>query len=423
MNIPIFEFIIDDEDKELGMKAISLVDHPAIESSYIAFDKQSKLIQFKDDTKYIISGLALIPDKLIYRINNETNEEFYGYFSAETIETIMNKFMKESTSGTLQNVNFGHDSKKPVEAHLIESVILRTDEMVDAIKAMGIDEAIKGSWFVSYKFDNEEDYNNAVEGGFTGFSIEVMLQKELKMNKNNNKNNDKFMTKVKDFIDKFKAILNEFEDDKVNLEDKKIADSDVVLRYGEVGQPVLKVIVAEDGTESTEVMPEGDYVLEDGNTLVVNSDGNLVEIKEKADPEPLPEEDMNKIKTPEVKLEEVKTDLDKTLRELIPLDKNGDYSISVAVIDGELKYGSMSSWTEIKMAVEADKQKEIDELKLQLTNANTLNTELKDKLDNIVIKPLFNDFNTIPEKISKDEYKKMNNLEYQLRKLGLDKEK
>ena len=170
MALRVFEFIINPDDEEMGMKAISLVDKPAIESEYIAFNKTDKpvIFKFKDDKKYIVAGLALIPDKLIYRVDESTGEEYLGYFSAETIELIMDKFMKESTNGTLKDVNFQHNPDSPVKAHLVESFILRTPEMVEAVKAMGIQDAVIGSWFVSYKFDSKEDYDAAVNGGFTG---------------------------------------------------------------------------------------------------------------------------------------------------------------------------------------------------------------------------------------------------------------
>ena len=133
--IPIFEFIIDPEDNETGMRAISLVDRPAIESEYIAFNKEEKRVvfKFKDDKKFIISGLALIPNKLIYR-EDEENFGYFGFFSEDTIEQIMNKFMLESTDGTTKNVNFQHNPDNQVQAHLIESFILRTPEMVEAVK-------------------------------------------------------------------------------------------------------------------------------------------------------------------------------------------------------------------------------------------------------------------------------------------------
>lgn len=291
MALKVFEFIIDEEDNQTGMKAISLVDKPAMESQFIAFNKQDKpkVWKFQDEKKYIVAGLALVPDKLVYRVDEETEEEYLGYFSAETIEKIMNKFMKESTDGTLQNVNLQHNETNKVQAHLIESFILRTPEMVDAVKAMGIEDAVLGAWFVSYKFDDKEAYDAAIGGGFTGFSIEIMLQKELKLHKNKNKN---VMTKVKSFINKFKTLLAEME---TNLEDVVVPETGKSLRFGDVGTPVLWVSVDDAGEEVTEPAAEGEYILEDGRTLVVDAQGNLAEVKEAGTPvAPLPEEDLAK---------------------------------------------------------------------------------------------------------------------------------
>jgi len=431
----IFEFIINPEDEELGMKAISLVDKPAIESEYIAFNKQEKpkFIQFQDDKKYIVAGLALIPDKLIYRVDEETGEDYLGYFSAETIEMIMDKFMKESTNGTLQNVNLQHNADNKVQAHLVESFILRTPEMVAAVKAMGIEEAVEGAWFVSYKFDDKEAYDAAVSGGqFTGFSIEIMLQRELKMHKNNKINNDKFMTKVKNFIDKFKNILAEMEDVDVTpegetkLAEGKIADTDIVLRWGEIGMPVLKVAIAEDGTETTEALPEGEYVLENGDVLVVDAMGNLLELKPKAEaPAPLPEEDMAEEK-PEVPAEEVKQEVApeipaeekpaeiadvsaKTLGEIVDVSKDGEYKIKVTVVGGQITAATVEAAQDLIS-------------KADFEALQTENAELKETIEKIKIKPLFNEFTKFNDySDDKEDKKTLNNLEYHLKKLGLNK--
>jgi len=431
----IFEFIINPEDEELGMKAISLVDKPAIESEYIAFNKQEKpkFIQFQDDKKYIVAGLALIPDKLIYRVDEETGEDYLGYFSAETIEMIMDKFMKESTNGTLQNVNLQHNADNKVQAHLVESFILRTPEMVAAVKAMGIEEAVEGAWFVSYKFEDKEAYDAAVSGGqFTGFSIEIMLQRELKMHKNNKINNDKFMTKVKNFIDKFKNILAEMEDVDVTpegetkLAEGKIADTDIVLRWGEIGMPVLKVAIAEDGTETTEALPEGEYVLENGDVLVVDAMGNLLELKPKAEaPAPLPEEDMAEEK-PEVPAEEVKQEVApeipaeekpaeiadvsaKTLGEIVDVSKDGEYKIKVTVVGGQITAATVEAAQDLIS-------------KADFEALQTENAELKERIESIKIKPLFNEFTKFNDySDDKEDKKTLNNLEYHLKKLGLNK--
>ena len=441
----IFEFIINPLDMEMGMKAISLVDKPAIESEYIAFNKELKRqMYFKvDDKKYIVGGLALIPDKLIFRVDEATGEEYLGYFSAGTIEEIMSKFMNESINGTTHDVNFQHNSEDKAQAHLVESFILRTEDMVKAVQAMGIEEAVLGSWYVAYKFDSVEAYDKAIEGGFTGYSVEVILQRELKLNKNNNNNNEKIMTKVKSFIDKFKSILTEFEDGEVQLEDGKIADSDIMLRWGEVSQPVLKVAIAEDGSETTEVMPEGEYVLESGDVLVVDAMGNLMELKPVAEaPAPIPEVDMEVVPEVEVPLEEtpevevpLAVDEDgnpipevpeadmpadvgaKTLGEIVDVGTDGEYSITVVVAGGVITEATVEAMQ--NLIAKAD-------FEAKVTEIETLNAEivtLKAELEKPVARPLFTEFTTLVDKnVTAEDKKKLNNLEYQLKKLGINKE-
>lgn len=426
----VFEFLINPEDEQLGMKAISIVDKPAMESEFIAFNKQEKRkVLFKiDDKKYIVAGLALIPDKLIYRIDEETNEEYLGYFSAETIELIMDKFMKESINGTLKDVNFQHNGEDKANAHLVESYILRTEEMVKAVQAMGIQDAVLGAWFVAYKFDSFEDYDKAVDGGFTGFSIEIMLQRELKMSKNNIKNNSNIvMTKIKNLVDKFKAILQELENEGNTFEDVVVPDIGKSLRIGEIGTPVLWVSVDETGQEITEPAQEGNYILEDGRTVVVDAMGNLVEIKEAGTmPEPINPEDMKTetpvetpIQTPlaEVTPEETpevpqasgetQTNVsEKTLGELIDVTKDGEYYISVVVSGGQITEAVVEAEQSLVKAAD------FEAVKTELT-------ETKEKLAAIKIRPTFTEFTQFNEK--KVDTSKMNNLELTMYKLGLQK--
>ena len=448
----VFEFIVDENDDELGMNAISLVDKPAIESEYIAFSKEKKhtFIRFQDDKKFIVSGLALIPDKLIFRVDESTGEEYLGYFSAETIEYIMDKFMKDSTDGTLENVNFQHDSEDKVEAHLIESFIIRTPEMLTAVEAMDIKDATIGSWFVSYKFDNETDYDEAVSSEFTGFSVEVMLQRELKLNKNQIKNNV-IMAKFKKFVDKFKNILEEMETEEVaTLEDIEVPDTGKSLRIGDVGQPVVWVSVDDAEAEVIEPAVEGEYVVADGRTIIVDDAGNLVEIKDSETAvEPIPTEDLTEpvvepvVKPVETTLTEelvVEPVVETLLTEepvveepaaetenVMPAEvkawltsitgnfDDGEIYLSFWKESGEFKYGDVSTWADIKMS--ADKEAEVVTLTAEIL-------DLKAQLEKPVRKPAFVEFNTstVKEKTS-EELDKMTNLELVTNRLGLNKEK
>jgi len=419
----IFEFIINPDDEEMGMKAISLVDKPAIESEFIAFNKQDKpkFVRFQDDKKYIVAGLALIPDKLIYRVDEMTDEEYLGYFTAETIEKIADKFMKESTMGTLKDVNLQHNPNSPVQAHLVESFILRTPEMVAAVKAMGIEEAVLGAWFVSYKFDSKEDYDKAVNGEFTGFSIEILLQRELKLSKNNDKIKNNVMTKFKTFIDKFKTLLGELEN---QFEDVEVPESGKSLRIGEIGMPVLWVSVDEAGAEMLEPAMAGEYILADKRIVVVDENGNLLEVKEAGtEPAPIPEEEMKEEKpVEEIKQEETPeatgtteqpmVDVSaKTLGEIVDVSKDGEYEIKVTVAGGQITAATVEAAQDLIGEALSAKETEIAALKAEIES-------LKAQLAKPVTKPAFVEYS---EYKPKEDVTKLNNLQRTLKRLNLDK--
>ena len=72
--IPKYEWRVDLDDNSQGVKVISLVDEPAIESDFIALSKQTKprpkMVKFeKEGYKQVGEGLSLIPDKEIPRAN------------------------------------------------------------------------------------------------------------------------------------------------------------------------------------------------------------------------------------------------------------------------------------------------------------------------------------------------------------------
>ena len=66
-NLDIVELIIDEQLGEEGINAISLVEFPAIEENFVALSKHKVEFKTLDEEKRIIVGLALVPNKLIYR--------------------------------------------------------------------------------------------------------------------------------------------------------------------------------------------------------------------------------------------------------------------------------------------------------------------------------------------------------------------
>jgi len=127
-------------------------------------DRQGFAIQ--DEDEKIISGPLMLADKPIYR--NDENGEYYVTFSKDTIKQIAQKFFKK---GYQKNVNLMHDSGMIAEGlTMFESWI--TDEK-RGIKAMvGFEDVNDGSWFGSFKVDNDEVWQLIKDGKVRGFSVE-----------------------------------------------------------------------------------------------------------------------------------------------------------------------------------------------------------------------------------------------------------
>ena len=82
--------------------AVSLVEDPAIESTFIALSKNKVEIKLENE-KRIITGAALIPNKPIYR--NIGGKEFYISFDEETIEKLAQGYLDNVHTVTADHNN------------------------------------------------------------------------------------------------------------------------------------------------------------------------------------------------------------------------------------------------------------------------------------------------------------------------------
>lgn len=174
-NLPIYElYLKDDED---GMECISFVDYPAIESKWMLFDEHKPIQLSKDNKKHIVFGPALIPDFLIYRRDTD-NTEYYVKFSAETIETMLERWSKQ---GLTNEINLMHNHNLVVEDCTIMSMFLKNSEM--GINPTGYEDLPDNTLFVSYKISPKLwDMIEKGEADLNGFSIEAyMSYKRIEM--------------------------------------------------------------------------------------------------------------------------------------------------------------------------------------------------------------------------------------------------
>ena len=188
------ELILDESMNLCGVQAISLVNDPAIEASFIAMSKQYEIKLSIDEEKRIVMGPALIPNKLIPRLIN--NEVVNVFFSEHTIRKTAELFLMNS----YQNNSTLEHSKDIKDVYTVESWI-KEDEVNDKSVKYGMNYPV-GTWFIAQKINNDDIWNNYIKTGkVTGFSIEGFFADRAI--------NNKRISEEELIINKIKEILSE----------------------------------------------------------------------------------------------------------------------------------------------------------------------------------------------------------------------
>tara|TARA_R110002126_G_scaffold17907_1_gene69183 strand:+ start:114 stop:725 length:612 start_codon:yes stop_codon:yes gene_type:complete len=160
------ELIIDEQMAEEGINAISLVEFPAIEENFVALSKDQHKVEFKtlNEEKRIIVGLALVPNKLIYRRRGDY--EYNITFSKETVRKASELYLKR-----LKNNNTTLEHQELTSGvSVIESWIVE-DPIKDKTSLYGLN-AKDGDWAVVMKIDNDAVWQDVKDGKYLGLSIE-----------------------------------------------------------------------------------------------------------------------------------------------------------------------------------------------------------------------------------------------------------
>jgi hypothetical protein len=307
MVVPRIKFDINKDNPLDGVKTISLVDEPAIESYFIFFNKKKpQYVELKKEGyKQCVAGLILRGNYDILRYD-ALGLPYYGYFTTESIEAIRDKFHKENLGN---RVNTDHNSENYVDAYLIEDFIINSEERLADVRKQGFKEAEIGDWYGVQKIDNSETFARILAGELRGFSVEIFIDNNFSAS--NAKTDDELMKIIlesfralatinnklnkieevkmnKNFIQKFKEMLSELEGEdntpvveEVKFEQAKDADGKTI-EYGKVGEPVNVISVDASGVEVKEPAKDGELVLDNGKTVVVAS-GVLAEIKDSAE--------------------------------------------------------------------------------------------------------------------------------------------
>lgn len=264
--IPVFEALIDSIDT--GIYKISLVDLPAVESDFVAFDKQNKVMKYsiENEEQRMVTGVIMRANFNIYRYDEEFGE-YYIKYSPETIKLMAEKMMIDNT---FNNINLMHEDGTDVEGvNLVELFIKDTNK---GINPANFDDIENGSLFATYKINNDAIWEQIKLGTFRGFSLEGIFDIERTQFRKTKKEKNTFLQTMNRLFNKF---LKSF----VKCGSLTTVDDKEFYWVGEADLQIGdELFYNADGEEAIKV-EDGEYELKDGTVIVV-TDGLVSEIRE-----------------------------------------------------------------------------------------------------------------------------------------------
>jgi len=192
------EFVLNENDADVGVFAISLVEDPAIEENFVYFSKSQNKEKFAtvDNDKRIVIGAVMIPDTPIMRLDAKGNK-YNCFFSKDTIRRVEELYMINSKH---QSTTLGHERAvngiTTVETWIVE------DTKRDKSAVYGFKYPV-GTWVACMKIENEDVWSNYIkEGEVKGFSIEGYFE---------SKDAESIKMSEDDVLNKLRKIISESE--------------------------------------------------------------------------------------------------------------------------------------------------------------------------------------------------------------------
>lgn len=189
-------YINIDESEELGMFSVSLVDFPAVETSFLCFNEEKpKRLFFAKPEEHIITGIALRADLPIYRVNPKTGEEYYVVFNKETIKKMVARYSKQ---GMMNNVDLQHSGELVSGVYMVESFIINDERGIRPKEFSDIED---GSWVVSYYVEDDALWEQIKNGNdLNGFSISCMANLTEKFEKQEPEEKDELTKLIEEIL-------------------------------------------------------------------------------------------------------------------------------------------------------------------------------------------------------------------------------
>lgn len=201
----VIELTVEEND-DTGVNVISFVESPAIEVDFMYFsDKKTERFKTVDAEKRIVIGAAMLPNEKIIREDADGNP-YFVYFSEDTVRKCAELYFKRSKQ---TQTNVDHKEELLNGVTVVESWIVENPEM-DKSKHLGYEDIPRGSWFVSYKVDNDILWEKVKAGEVLGFSVEGLFTQTVEQDNSFNEIKDILMSCLSEAekVEELKIKLN-----------------------------------------------------------------------------------------------------------------------------------------------------------------------------------------------------------------------
>lgn len=275
-----------------GVLRVSLVDVPAVDSNFDVFRKEEAegrkpaLYSVQDEERRLVRGVILRADYPIYRRDNDKDPGYYVTFGADVIREAAEKYLAD---GRQNNVDTYHDGQ---EVDGVQMVQLFLKDSAAGVAPEGFDDIADGSLFGEYHVTNDDVWEEIKAGTFKGFSVEIfytLIPAGTAMRREAEEVDE--AAAGAECFDTLVRILSHITDmGKMNNLKARLAR--ILAEFGSVttdkgviywdGDEDLKAgdrVEVENAEGQRSAAADGDYVTQDGKTIVV-VDGEVSEIKD-----------------------------------------------------------------------------------------------------------------------------------------------
>lgn len=259
-NIPVFAVNVDDPG--CSISAMSLVDDPAMSIDMVCFSKEQNMkFSIQDETQHNILTCLVRVDFPILRVT-DGGDPYYIVFNKDTAKVLCQRLMKD---GMQQNISLNHNGKL-IQGIQLQEVFIKDTEK--GISPVGFEDAADGSLMGVYHIEDDQLWNDCIEGKFKGISIESLIGIEefkKKCNKKTKKNN---MSKIKEVLKRLLMEFNTLSTDKAELYWEE--DTELMVGY--------KVFVEDESGNKVPAM-DGEYISDENKIKVAG--GTVTEIEKR----------------------------------------------------------------------------------------------------------------------------------------------